>query len=155
MTAASPRTTEVLLRATQEARNRFWNKIDPQPNGCWNRIGCTDGNGYSRVQLERRSFSGHRAAYTWTKGPIPDGLFLDHLCRNRRCVNPDHLEPVSHDENMARGMRPNQTHCKWGHEYTPANTGWLKRPNGKVSRDCHICRLRYKKQQRERKRAAT
>jgi hypothetical protein len=85
----------------------------------------------------------HRVAFEWLVGPVPKGLVLDHLCRNRGCVNPSHLEPVTQQVNTLRGAGPaarnaNKAHCKWGHEFTPENTGVDKR--GK--RWCKTCSLR-------------
>lgn len=74
-----------------------------------------------------RSHPAHRIAYENAKGPIPEGLQIDHLCRNRACVNPDHLEAVTGRVNVLRGMNPpaqnaRKTHCVRGHEFTPENT---------------------------------
>jgi hypothetical protein len=88
----------------------------------------------------------HRAAYMFATGPIPDGLVIDHLCRNKGCVNPSHLEPVSQATNILRGVDPAVTRrrhaaktiCKNGHAFTPENTKLRK--NGKcASRACRQC----------------
>lgn len=82
----------------------------------------------------------HRLAYEFSKGLIPEGKTLDHLCRVRHCVNPDHLEPVSRGENVLRGVSPSainarKTHCSKGHDYNEENTKYLRRGN----RRCRIC----------------
>jgi hypothetical protein len=79
---------------------RFWSKVD-QGEDCWRWTACTS-NGYGRFSVKRQPVLAHRFAYELLVGPIPEGLELDHLCRNRWCVNPDHLEPVTHDENVRR-----------------------------------------------------
>lgn len=79
----------------------------------------------------------YRHSFAIFIGPIPDGLEIDHLCRNPGCVNPWHLEAVTHLVNVRRGGRAQQTHCKHGHEFTPENIyTWKKRPG----RACVICR---------------
>lgn len=101
--------------------------------GCWVWQKSTLAGGYgqiwvgSRTDGTRRRQVAHRASYEAFVGPVPDGLFLDHLCRNRACVNPDHLEPVSTQTNIRRGVAPPainaaKTHCKRGHEFTLENT---------------------------------
>jgi hypothetical protein len=85
----------------------------------------------------------HRIAYEWARGPIPEGMALDHLCRNRACVNPDHLEVVDGRTNNLRGEGPAaknaiKTHCPQGHEYSPENTHVYKR-----QRMCRKCRRVY------------
>lgn len=96
---------------------------------CWFWTGRPTAGGYGQIGIigenGRKLYQAHRVVYeTWVR-PIPDGLELDHLCRNRACVRPDHLEPVSHIENVRRGASMDRaTHCKNGHEYTPENTYW-------------------------------
>ena len=99
-------------------------------------VGATNSRGYGVVIVNGHQELAHRVAYEAHFGPIPDGHVLDHLCRVRNCVRPEHLEPVSHAENQRRRSDA-QTHCKWGHEYTAANTvvarnGW---------RTCRACRI--------------
>ncbi len=103
---------------------------------CWAWSGFVAPNGYA--QLGQRG--AHRVAYELLVGPIPHGLQIDHLCRNRGCVNPQHMEPVTIKTNVLRGIgitavHAKQTHCKHGHEFTPENT----RYDAKGSRCCRAC----------------
>lgn len=95
--------------------------------------GYIDPRGYGRRWRDGRMQFTHRLAYIDTVGPIPDGLELDHLCRNTRCMNPAHLEPVTHIENIRRRYAL-QTRVN-GHEYTANNTYWKSTGH----RDCRIC----------------
>jgi hypothetical protein len=80
-------------------------RISPEPNtGCWLWVGNKNDRGYGVVPLEGKIRKAHRAVYESERGPIPEGLTLDHLCRIRCCVNPDHLEPVTAMENIRRGI---------------------------------------------------
>lgn len=94
-------------RTGQPREHRFWAKVDVgHPLGCWEWRGQKTLTGYGSFPLERgRGIMAHRFAYQQLVGEIPEGLELDHLCRNRGCVNPDHLEPVTHLENMRRSPR--------------------------------------------------
>lgn len=127
------------------ADERFEKYVSPGPNGCMEWTGGLNGVGYGQFYAGRSSLSqtgkvyAHRWAYERVKGPIPDGMFLDHLCRNRRCVNPSHLEPVSPRENVIRGISPaaqhsKKTHCPKGHPYLGEN---LRITNG--ARFCREC----------------
>lgn len=114
--------------------------------GCWNwQLFKNDGYGRmwvgSRSDGTRRFDRAHRVAYRELVGPIPEGLELDHLCRNPSCVNPEHLEPVTSRTNLLRSEAPSahqarQTHCKRGHEFTAENTYVDK----KRKRYCIECR---------------
>lgn len=73
--------------------------------GCWFWLGATNSDGYGRIRIEGKTKFAHRIYYEHHIGPIPDGLELDHLCRNRSCVRPEHLEPVTHKENIRRSRQ--------------------------------------------------
>lgn len=105
---------------------RFWSKVKQVPSGCWEWTAARS-HGYGAYSINAKHVSAHRTSYLTLVGPIPEGLELDHLCRNRACVNPAHLEPVTSQVNTLRGESPSaqqarQTHCQAGHEFTPANT---------------------------------
>ncbi|MGW4028263.1 HNH endonuclease signature motif containing protein [Streptomyces sp. NPDC004838] len=102
--------------------------------GCWEWTGSRGTNGYGSFPVPGLTAQAHRAAYLLLAGPIPPGLHLDHLCRNRRCVNPDHLEPVTQAENNRRAGAA-RTRCAQGHAYTEANT--YRRRTGR--RNCRQC----------------
>lgn len=110
----------------------------------------------SKLDGTRRLRSAHLLAYEHFVGPVPEGMEVDHLCRNKRCVRPDHLEAVTHAENMRRaaeGRLPYQTlkmHCPAGHEYTLANTIVYEK-DGSRGRSCRACRPAAMKRYRERK----
>lgn len=113
---------------------------------CWFYDGSHDDKGYAVAHKERCN-SGtvrvHRWMYEQFVGPIPEGWEPDHLCRQRGCINPEHLEAVTHHENLLRGdtltaRYKGRTHCDQGHEYTEANTRWRKRADTKA-RICRKC----------------
>lgn len=101
--------------------------VDPK-TGCWIWIASEKGNGYGQFSdAEGRVRSAHRVAYELFIGAIPEGLQIDHLCRNRACVNPSHMEPVTNKENTLRGVgfaavNAAKTHCAAGHPYSADNT---------------------------------
>lgn len=113
----------------------------PEPNsGCWLWLGAATAGGYGNYWYEGRCRRAHSVLYILNKGPIPDGLILDHLCRNPACVNPDHLEAVTNRKNIMRGnasgARATRTgYCCHGHRLTGENV--RHRPDGK--RACRTC----------------
>jgi hypothetical protein len=129
----------------------FWTKVDAV-GPCW---AWTGGRSGGRYGMYRRQYA-HRIAYEQLVGPIPDGLELDHLCRNTLCVNPDHLEPVTHAENTRRGFGPagmaaRRTHCPHGHPYDAANT-YVRATGG---RRCRICSLASSREEYRKRRGVT
>jgi hypothetical protein len=91
----------------QDIWDRFWRHVDQRgPAECWPWLLSTTGNGYAQIKINRKRYGVHRIAYELVNGPIPDSLTIDHLCRNRLCCNPAHLEAVTMKENILRGTAP-------------------------------------------------
>lgn len=141
---------------------RILAKAEQGENGCWNFTGYLQPKGYGTIQIGRKNTTAHRAMYEAIYGELPDDLVVDHLCRNRACVNPMHLEPVSIRENNLRSpiskatVNGQKTHCPRGHEYTPENTRLQKSRTGGVKplRSCKECR-REQDRLKSRKRRTT
>ncbi|MPZ13755.1 MAG: HNH endonuclease [Chloroflexi bacterium] len=120
---------------------RFWPKVlrDPETE-CWNWLGAI-GNGYGRFGVYHDGMRlAHRFSYQLLVGPIPDGLTIDHLCRNTTCVNPAHLEPVPIHVNLLRGdtipgLNARKTHCPKGHPYKGRNL-YLAKDGARRCRTC-------------------
>jgi len=141
------------LEKAKAVEERFWVKVKKgNPTDCWEwtaAIGVKNGYGYFR--FNGHWVLAHRFAYELIHGPIPKGLTIDHRCRNRACVNPSHLEVVTHKTNILRGLGvaaqlAKKTHCSKGHPYDLFNT--YTYPNG--TRDCRECRRQRKASWRER-----
>ncbi len=134
--------------------DNFEKYVSPEPNsGCWIWTGYISKQGYGRFspKWKMSPLYAHRISYEIYKGKIPDGLALDHLCRVRCCVNPDHLEPVTYRENLLRGRGPGgvlfkpKTHCKAGHKFSDGSF-YI---SGRGTRVCRLCdSIRGKKKYR-------
>ena len=117
-----------------------------QPATCVEAHGVPNNWGYGRIKLNQRSYASHRLAYMLVHGPIPRHLQIDHICRNRKCINVSHLQLVTPKENTLSGngiaaKNSRKTHCNKGHEFSAKNTFYdLSAPN---KRRCRICRTKY------------
>jgi len=120
------------LATPEEILNRFLERVHFTDYGCWEWTGAMASNGYGTFHVPGTKSNvtrSHEFSYHLFVGPVPDGLELDHLCHNPKCINPDHLEPVTHQENMTRGLLFNsnrgnclKTHCIHGHPFDELNT---------------------------------
>ena len=136
--------------------DRIIKRFVVKTESCWLWTGKKD-YGYGRVGMNGVSYRAHRLIYETIKGPIPEGMVIDHLCRNHSCVNPDHLEPVTARENCVRGISPpsensRKTHCKQGHPLSGENL-YEYTYKGKLWRSCKTCRFENSKRWNERKAA--
>ena len=120
---------------------RFTEKWVPDPkSGCWLWIASCNNKGYGNFGRNNKTAKAHRVAYELYRGPIPKGLTIDHLCRTRSCVNPNHMEIVSLKINILRGYAPSanharKTHCVHGHPFDGKNLGLYKK-----RRFCRTCK---------------
>lgn len=129
-----------LMKAGEDPMRRIVAQIRVDGT-CWTWTGPRSSGGYAAIGTQDRKLTGHRYMYERLVGPIPAGLTLDHLCRNRACINPAHLEPVTHRENTLRGIGPTainarKTHCTRGHMLE--GDGVLVRSGSR--RECLACR---------------
>ena len=127
-----------ILDLSLSPEDRFWSKVQVTP-GCWLWLGAPNEDGYGQYAFQEKNWLAHRLSYTLLVGPIPESLTLDHTCRVRHCVNPDHLDPCTTQINTKRGYWATRTHCERGHEFTTENT----RIRGDGSRACRTCHREY------------
>ena len=122
-------------------RARFLAYVEQVDNGCWIWKGHLDAKGYGAFGIGTKVLRAHRWSFQNIRGEtLISGLELDHLCRNRACVNPWHLEQVDHQTNMSRGFHATKTHCIRGHEFNEENT--YVDPRGR--RNCRRCKPFHK-----------
>ena len=125
---------------------RFWSFVDAEAD-CWVWTGSRHPTGYGQFAAKGGTKRSHRFAWELLVGEIPHAMTLDHICRNKPCVNPDHMEVVTAQENNLRSgsfsaLNARKTHCRHGHEFTPENT-YVQYNKGKPGRRCRTCQLAY------------
>lgn len=136
-------------RMDQGTVARFWAKVTiAGQDDCWPWSSYVRTDGYGKTYFAGHYVRTHRLAYELSVGPVPEGLVLDHLCRNRKCANPRHLESVTRGENVRRGVgvgaviggiRSSRTHCPSGHPLSGDNLTIGHRRGGGVHRGCREC----------------
>lgn len=137
-------------------QSRFWRQTMKVEDGCIVWAGTLTPRGYGQFSVDNKHYAAHRLAYSKLVGPVPVGLVCDHLCRNRACVNPEHIDVVTNRENIIRGEGPAmltrmnraKTHCPAGHEYTVTNT----RVDSRGRRGCRTCSLAFSRKYKARMR---
>ncbi len=128
--------------------DKLQNFVNKQEYGCWEWTLSLNECGYGEILIDQERYLIHRLFYTVYKGNLVEGLVIDHLCRNRACCNPHHLEQVTQAENVKRGEAGKHfaekakliTHCPQGHPYNEENTYYAKRKDNGKSRQCRICK---------------
>jgi hypothetical protein len=137
----------VMTMTYSDTLPRFMARVN-KTDTCWLWTRGINSKGYGLFHFRARDVLAHRFAYEALVGPVPDGLELDHLCRVRHCVNPQHLEPVTRRVNSQRGdhltnhWERRKTHCNRGHEFTAENTAYRGERRWRQCRTCHRERMR-------------
>lgn len=134
--------------------DKFARFVARDDKGCWLWQGSMQSNGYGRLPARPRPIAAHRLAWTLFRGDIPDGLAVDHLCRNRQCANPFHLRLVTPTVNALENsdsvcaINAKKTHCKRGHPFDDQNTYWIA-TGGRACKTCMAANVRsYRARQR-------
>lgn len=126
---------------------RILSKVDYTPN-CWVWSWSLDRHGYGQVRLNGTTRRSHRVIYELLVADVPKDLDIDHLCRNRACVNPNHLEPVTRSTNLLRGRlwQSKKTSCPRGHDYDIETKDY----RGRTVRRCSVCLKRFSRLRQKR-----
>ncbi len=126
----------------EEALERILRRIRQTASGCWEWTGQLQNRGYGVFSFRGRPWLVHRWTYIHLVGPIPDGKEIDHLCRNRACCNPAHMEPVTRRENCLRGARSGpRSRCRRGHRLVAGNV-YVGRRGTRLCKTCHLARCK-------------
>jgi len=138
------------LNTWDDVDTKFWPKVS-KTGTCWLWGGTLDESGYGHYQVSNERFTAHRVSYILAYGRVAKELVIDHLCRIKHCVNPDHLEAVTNGENVLRGIGPpamnaQKTHCIHGHEFNEFNEANTYRGQGR--RECRPCHNRRDRERR-------
>jgi hypothetical protein len=129
---------------------RFWSKVNKTDN-CWIWTGCLNEHGYGQFRFNGKTSKAHRVSYILSFGKIDNNLVIDHLCKNTKCVNPEHLELVTQGENVRRGLSGKvnnpqsvKTHCYRGHEFSG-----IRKDGARICRECNTIRqIKYRNKKR-------
>lgn len=134
--------------------SRFNSKIR-KTNGCWFWVGTVLSNGYGQFYVDGKKELAHRFSYKHFKGEIKNDLCVDHVCKNRNCVNPECLRLVTRAENTLNNSEgitaknKNKTHCIRGHKFTEDNIYYSKLPNGGRGRHCKKCAFMHRRKNKQ------
>lgn len=142
-----PTDQSYLILSTEGESRRFWSKVE-KTDDCWNWISAITKNGYALFMLRGRSVYSHRVSFLESHGSVSDTLVIDHLCRNRKCVNPSHMREITRGENVRIGrfVQREKTHCDHGHPLSGDNVA----RRGRNMRVCKLCHSRRNKEYRAR-----
>ncbi len=129
------------MRRSRNSPEKILARLVPGENGCLIWPGTKHRLGYGKTKIAHKDVFVHRIVFEHVRGAVGEGLVLDHICRNRLCANPDHLEPVTAQENILRGeglpaQNARKTHCRRGHAFEGDNV----RLDSKGSRECCECK---------------
>jgi len=138
----APRQVNPRLAVPVESLRRFFSKVAPSASDCWEWTGTINGSGYGTCSpgFSAPSWMAHRLAYEWFVGPLDADLQIDHLCRNKLCVNPRHLEAVTPTVNMQRAVVARGPYCRNGHLLDASTLRIWSTGGGKTCRYCLVCR---------------